>query len=216
MTDLSKLPLDTLDGLSDKDLLSALLTYTQPNEAEQLAARLLSHFGSLSAVLHGENRALTSCGASAHTCSLLAMLLPAYGRIMRSRFSSSFRFDSPEKIGEYFSYCFCGSKVETVYLLLLRADYTVIECRRMASGSVNSANLNVRSLVEAALFSEAKFVAIAHNHPSGLAQPSQADISTTLDLRNAFSTIGVTLLDHIIVAGNSRTSVLSSLHTYTE
>ncbi len=197
-------------ALTDQELLTALLSYTEPTGARELAAKLLDTFGGISDVLLASDRSLGACGVSRHASSLLRMLLPAYGRAMLSEIPADTRFDTVEKLGDYFSRRFCGISVETVYMMLLREDYTLIDCRRVARGSVNSANLNTRALVETALFCGASFVALAHNHPGGSTVPSQCDITTTVNLKSAFETVGIQLLDHLVVAGDRYVPILLS------
>ncbi len=189
-------------SLSDSELLADLFSHLMPAKPREYAVRLLSQYGSLSGVMHADPQELSEAGLSSHAVSMLRILLPAYGRCMRSFYPVGIRFSGIEEIGHFFTTCFCGMDVETVYLLLLRADMTYIDCRRFAVGSINSANLNIRTMVEAALFSGARHVVLAHNHPGGSTQPSESDLTTTSNLRNAFETIGVNFLDHIIVAGN--------------
>ncbi len=198
----------SLHELDDRQLLLALLSYTEPTRAEEVADALLSRYRDLATVLHAGERGILACGASHNTASCLTLLLPAYGRALRSAYGSDTKFDSTALLGEFFVTCFYGSTVEEVYLLLLREDHTAISCRRMALGSVNSANLNVRTLVEEALFSGAKYAVLSHNHPGGTPRPSGADIATTVSLKSGLAAVGIQLIEHLIVAGRSYAPVL--------
>ncbi len=207
---LSQPPINSASSLSDSALLTAFLSYAMPQDAEEVSARLWSRLGSLSAIMHAEPKELLNLGVSASAVAMFRNLLPMYGRFLRTDFPADTVFDDIETLGRYFACCFCGVNVETVYLLLLRQNKTIIDCRRVATGSVNSANLNVRSLAEAALFAGAKHVVIAHNHPGGSVTPSENDISTTLSLKNAFESIGIHFYDHLIVAGNRYIPIMLS------
>ncbi len=204
------------ERLSDRALLTALFEYLMPLDNGETAQRLHAAFDTLPALLSADNEELLSCGATPHAISFLRLLLPAYGRCLRAGYPADFHFDSKEDIGAYFTSCFAGAETEMVYLLLLREDKTVIDCRCMAVGSTNSANLNTRALLEAALFAEARYVAIAHNHPNGTPMPSEADKNTTNLLNEAFGTIGISLLDHVVVVGNTHTSISEGKNTDAE
>ena len=78
----------------------------------------------------------------------------------------------------------------------------------MHEGSVNSAAITPRKLVETAMEKKASMAVLAHNHPSGLPIPSPDDLITTNLIRNAFDTVGITLLAHILVAGDRYTNIL--------
>ena len=75
-------------------------------------------------------------------------------------------------------------------------------------GSLSEVNAYPRTVVEAALNYNAHSVILCHNHPGGSAQPSQADIDTTLILQELLSALGVTLLDHMVVAGDEAYSMM--------
>ena len=83
----------------------------------------------------------------------------------------------------------------------------VLGCKLVGEGSVNSANIPIRRVVEMALNSNATTVVLAHNHPSGVAVPSGDDVQTTRRLAMALDAVGIELLDHIIVAGPKAVSL---------
>ncbi len=208
---LSLPPQNDASSLSDRALLTEFLTYAlSREESEQIVERLWQYSDNLSVIIHTDPKELSLLGVPDRALSLFGLLLPIYGRFLRADFPPDTRFDDVETMGRYFACCFCGVHVETVYLLLLRRDKTVIDCRRVAVGSVNSANLNIRALVEAALFAGASHVVVAHNHPSGTVTPSEHDLTTTLSLKNAFTAVGIGFCEHIIVAGNHYIPILLS------
>ena len=97
-----------------------------------------------------------------------------------------------------------------VYLLLLDGVGKVINCRMVGHGSVNSANVPIRRLVQDALTANASGVVVAHNHPNGIALPSQEDISATVFLRDTLDALDILLVDHIIIADDDFVSMRES------
>ena len=97
-----------------------------------------------------------------------------------------------------------------MFLLCLDAKCKVLACKLVGEGSVNSANIPIRRVVEIALNTNATTVVLAHNHPSGLALPSHDDIQTTLRLAKAMEAVEITLADHIVVADNDFVSMAQS------
>ena len=95
-------------------------------------------------------------------------------------------------------------------LLCLDAKRMPLCCRIVSEGSVNTAEVSVRKVVEAALSVNATTVMLAHNHPSGLAVPSMEDIITTRRMATALDAVGILLEDHIVVAGKEYVSLRDS------
>lgn len=94
---------------------------------------------------------------------------------------------------------FFGSHKEMVYAITLDGKCKVIKCRKLVEGSVNSADISVRRIVEIALNDDAISVVLAHNHPKGVCTPSADDEETTLRIWNALHTVGIQLIDHIVL-----------------
>ena len=97
-----------------------------------------------------------------------------------------------------------------MYLLCLDAKGKVLCCQMVGEGSVNSAGVPIRRVVEIALAANATTVVLAHNHPSGLALPSYEDIATTKRLAVALNAVDITLADHIVVADGDHVSLVQS------
>ena len=95
-------------------------------------------------------------------------------------------------------------------MLCLDAKCKVICCKKVGEGSVNSANIPVRRVVEMALSANATTVVLAHNHPSGLAIPSADDIQTTHKVAKALETVEIILADHIVVSKDDFVSIVQS------
>ncbi|MBQ4565296.1 MAG: JAB domain-containing protein, partial [Oscillospiraceae bacterium] len=85
-----------------------------------------------------------------------------------------------------------------------------ISCRQMGNGSVNSADVPIRNIVREALALNATGIVLAHNHPSGLAVPSQEDIDVTRRIRDSLEIMELHLLDHIVIADDDFVSIKES------
>ena len=99
-----------------------------------------------------------------------------------------------------------------MFLLCLDAKCKVLCCKEVGEGSVNSAAIPIRRIVELALGANATTVILAHNHPSGLALPSGDDVQTTWRIARALNTVEITLADHIVVADDDFVSLVQSGH----
>lgn len=115
-------------------------------------------------------------------------------------------FDSPALVRQYLSLRLFNLESEVFMVLLLDAQNRLIEARELFRGTLSQTVVYPRKVVKAALLANASAVIFAHNHPSGVPEPSQADRLLTDALRNALTTIDIRVLDHIIVAGPKTTS----------
>ena len=118
--------------------------------------------------------------------------------------------NSTERTGHYLLELFAGLNREVLYQLCLDQKGKLLACKRLSEGSANSTEVNIRLLAENAILTSASAVILAHNHPSGIALPSQDDFNTTEYARAALRTVGVVLLDHIIVADGDFVSMADS------
>ena len=178
-----------------------------------LAHELLDRFGSLPQVLEATAEELEKVpGVGEHVSTLLTLITDISRYYMVSR---SARFDvllTNEQCGDYLLPYFVGRRDETVFMLCLDAKCKVLCCKEVGRGSVNSAGVPVRRVVETALGVNATTVILAHNHPSGLAIPSSEDIITTRRIAIALDAVGIVLADHIVVADDDFVSMVDSAY----
>lgn len=201
-----------LDGFDEINVLELLLFYAIPQkDTNPLAHRLLDHFGSLAQVMEApaeELEKVPGIGANAATLVTLTTALARY--YMVNRTAQNTVLTSTEACGDYLLPNFVGRRNETVFLLCLDAKCKVLGCKEVGEGSVNSASVPIRRIVEMALGMNATTVVLAHNHPSGLALPSGDDVQTTRRLAAALDGVDITLADHIIVADDDYVSLAQS------
>ena len=201
-----------LDNFSEVQVLEFLLFYCIPQgDTNPLAHRLLDQFGSLSQVLEAPISELKKVdGVGQHTATMIHMITSLSRYYMVNRGTNNIILDSTEKYGQYLLPHFYGRRNETVFLLCLDAKCKMLCCKEIGEGSVNSAGVPVRRVVEIALAANATTVVLAHNHPSGLALPSSDDVQTTRRVAAALDTVDIILADHIIVAEEDFVSLKQS------
>ena len=201
-----------LDNFDEVNVLELMLFYCIPrSDTNPLAHTLLDHFGSLAQVLDANVEELEKVPGVGHSVATYLHLMTEVGRyyqIKRSEPGEIMR--SIEQCGKYMLPYFFGREHETVFMLCLDAKCKVICCKKVGEGSVNSANIPVRRVVEMALGVNATTVVLAHNHPSGLAIPSADDVQTTLSIAKALETVEIILADHIVVSKDDFVSIVQS------
>lgn len=201
-----------LDNFSEIQVLEMLLFYAVPRQdTNPIAHALLERFGTLDQVLDAPVSELEKVKGVGHNAAILLSLSTALGRRYHvSRMKQTRILTSVEECGKYLVPYFFGRRNETVFILCLDAKCKVLGCVEVGEGSVNSAGVPIRRIVENALALNATTVILAHNHPSGLALPSQEDYAATDKVQAALATIGVELADHIIVADGDYVSMNDS------
>ena len=207
-----------LDHFSDIQVLELLLFYCVPRQdTNPMAHRLLDHFGSLSQVLEAPVEELTKIPGIGDNTATFLHLITEVGRYYQVNRSSQVTIlPSIEDCARYMLPYFFGRRVETVFLLCLDAKCKVLCCKEVGEGSVNSASISARKIVETALGANATTVVLGHNHPSGIAVPSGEDLQTTCRIAAALRCVDIYLADHIIVADDDYVSMVQSGYKFNE
>ena len=197
----------------DHQLLELLLCYAIPQgDVNGLAHALLDQFGSLAGVFDALPPSLTRVdGVGEHTAVLLKLIPKLAGRYSTIRSSPGDILASSRAARDYLlPYVQTGPRNEMVYLVCMDAKYKVLGCHKLGEGTVNAADITPRRVVELALAHNASAVLLAHNHVSGLALPSNADLLTTETLARVLREVGVELADHLIFTEDDMVSLKDS------
>ena len=201
-----------LEYFNDHQVLELLLFYCIPRQdTNPIAHALLDHFGSLAQILEAPPEDLQKIPGVGESAAAFLSLLNAFYRYYRIKNEADVRYlNSLKECGLYMKPFFQGRRNETVYLLCMDAKKKVLCCKEVGEGSVNSAAVPIRRIVEMALNANATTVILAHNHPSGYAVPSTEDILTTQKLAAALSAVDIVLADHFVIADNDCVSLRDS------
>lgn len=205
-----------LDHFDERYVLELMLFYCVPRkDTRELALRLLDHFGSIVQVLDAtpeELERVPGVGEGISTFIAFRRELERYYRIKMDE-NPIEPLVSPDDFERSLRAKFIGQRNEVVYVLCLDAKCKLLSCLFVGEGSVNSANVPIRRIVEICLNANATSVVLAHNHPGGLAFPSGDDIQTTNRLAQALCTVDIHLIDHLIFAdGDSISMALSGYY----
>ena len=198
-----------LTHFEDLHILELMLFHALPRrDTSPVAHALLKQFGSLAGVLDARTEDLMQvAGISENAALYLRMFPQVMQRYLHEQSAIGNILADTAQCGRYLLSCYFQEREEVVYLLCLDAKCKLLDCSLIHRGSVNSASVSVRKIVEQALRCNATSVVLSHNHVSGVALPSQADLSTTQQLKTALDAVGITLTDHIIVAGDDFVSL---------
>lgn len=200
-----------LDAFADHEALELLLYYAIPRkDTNGIAHELMNRYGTLEAVLSAPVEDLMRVEGIGEQAAVLLKLVPKVVQKARLSANKDTILNSTERAGSFLLERFRGEKNEVIYQLCLDKKGKLLSCRRLNEGGADSSELNLRRLVENALLASASAVILSHNHPSGIALPSTEDYVTTERVQEALRVVGVTLVDHIIVADDDFVSMADS------
>jgi DNA repair protein RadC len=194
-------------ALSDAELLAVLLrSGVRGKSAVELGRDLLQQFGSITRLLEeGPARAKLKGLGDAKRAQFAAAIELAR-RSTREELKAGSALTSPGAVRDYLRLAIGARPHEVFVCIWLDAQHRVIKFEEPFQGTLTQTSVYPREIVKSALACNAAAVIFAHNHPSGVAQPSQADELLTANLKDALALVEVRVLDHFIIAGNQAVS----------
>lgn len=207
-----------LDSFADHNVLEFLLFYSIPRkDTNELAHRLILHFGSLCGVFDASIERLMEVKGISYSTAVLIKLAVAVGRryeIMKHDVGTV--LDSTDIAADYIAPFFMGESEEIVYAICLDGKNKVIATEKISKGSITTSEVSVRSIVDCVVKHKAVKVILSHNHPASKARPSYEDIQTTKKIRNVLTELAVCLEDHIIIGNDGKTASMRELGILSE
>lgn len=194
-----------LDGFHDYEVLELLLNYVFPNrDTKPIAKDLLAKFKTLAGVFSADPQELQEIKwVGERTAVYLRMLNDTLGFVFEERArNEEIQFTKTAQLVEYFKATIGSKKNEVMRAVYLNSQNRRIHAENLSEGTVAEAVAFPRKIVEGALKHRAVSVIIAHNHPGGVAEPSDNDDKITEQIKNALQTVGISLQDHMIIAGD--------------
>jgi len=190
-------------ALSDAELLAIFLrTGVTGKSAVDLARDLLARFKSLTNMFAASESDFCSIhGMGPAKYVQMQAVLEMSRRALSEEMKSGNALNSPRAVREYLQLMLRSREQEVFLVLFLDAQHRVLASEELFHGTLTQTSVYPREVVKRALFYNAAAVILAHNHPSGVAEPSQSDRLLTDALKQALALVDVRVLDHIIVAG---------------
>ncbi len=139
-------------------------------------------------------------------------ILRLASKILEGRMKHGIDFTSPQDASKYLCCDIGDLEYEAFVCLYLDTRHQLISSERLFHGTIDGASVHPREVVKRALHFNAAAIIFGHNHPSGVAEPSQADVSITVRLRDALRLVDIRVLDHIVVSGTDHVSMAQRGH----
>jgi len=197
-------------ALSDAELLALLLRTGIPGKnVLQLGQELLDTFGGVAGLLHTtatDLQRIKGLGGAAKRAQLVAVLELAR-RALAGELKKNTLFDTPQAVRDYLQLQLGSRPHEVFAILFLDSQNRLIALEELFRGTLTQTSVYPREVVIRTLALNAASVVLAHNHPSGWAQPSRADEALTHNLKSALALVDVRVLDHFVVTSTQAVSM---------
>lgn len=200
------------DAIEDHHLLEMLLFYSIPvRDTRDQAVGLINRFGSLSGVFEAEFCDLLDAEGIGRSSAILIRLVGILmRRVNRSGIKSTALYKTSESIGEMFCRILKGVKGEALYIAAFGSNHRLLATSRLNQTRGEQVNVRIKEIVRFALNNDAAYIAVAHNHQSGILLPSMDDLEFTDQLKTYLEGIDVTLAEHIICGGDGYYPILKN------
>ncbi len=195
-------------ALSDAELLAIFLrTGVTGKSAVDLARELLNQFGDLTHLFAADEQTFCAVhGMGQAKFVQLQAVLEMSRRALQERLQNGDALNSPQAVRDYLQLLLAARQQEVFVVIFLDTQHRVVATEELFLGTLSQTSVYPREVVKRALAHNAAAVIFAHNHPSGIAEPSHADEVITSILKQALALVEVRVLDHILVAGGKTLS----------
>ncbi len=208
-----KLLANGVESLSDTELLAIFLrTGICGKSAVDLARDLITHFGSLNNIFNANQDSFCQLpGMGVAKYAQLQAILEMARRALHENLKQGDALNSPDQVKQFLRLSLSGKQQEVFVGIFLNTQHQILATEELFSGTLSQTSVYPREVIKRVLHHNAAAIIFAHNHPSGVATPSQADQMLTQSLKQALALIDVKVLDHFIVGHNTTVS-FAELH----
>ncbi len=200
------------DSFADHEILEMLLYYSKPRcDTNETAHLLLERFGRIDGVFEATPEELTQIdGIGQHSAVLMQLIRESARRYTKAVMQNRKRFVHIRDVAEFANACFVGATSEQLYLFLFNNGMEMIDSILLTTGAINSAEIPTRMMLEKAILKKAACAILAHNHPHGMAVPSDSDIQLTYHAAEVLGLINIPLLEHLVFAENRYACIMKT------
>lgn len=200
------------DSFADHEILEMLLYYSKPRgDTNETAHVLLERFGRIDGVFEATPDELMQIdGIGQHSAILMQLIRESARRYTKAVMQPRKRFMHIREVAEFANSCFVGSTTEQLYLFLFNNGMEMIDSVLLTTGTINSAEMPTRLMLEKAIHKRASCAVLAHNHPHGISVPSDSDIQLTYHAAEVLGMLDIPLLEHLVFAENRYACIMKS------
>ena len=199
-------------SFADHEVLEMLLYFSKPRgDTNETAHLLLERFGRIDGVFEATPEELMQIdGIGQSSAVLMQLIRESARRYTKAVMQNRKRFSHIREVAEYAHACFVGATTEQLYLFLFNNGMEMIDSILLTTGAINSAEIPSRMMIEKAILKKAACAVLAHNHPHGMAVPSESDIQLTYHAAEVLGLINIPLLEHLVFAENRYACIMKT------
>lgn len=188
------------DDFSDHEIIELMLFYAIPlKDTKTLAKEILDEFGQIRYLFEASvDEIVNRTGVTENVAILLNLVFSSYKVYLKSTQTMT-ELKNASTVNRFLKTFYAGARKERFYVLCLDSKKRLIKACLISEGSINETQVYIRNILEDVIKTNATKVILTHNHPSGNATPSTADIESTKQIIRALKIISVEVLDHIII-----------------
>jgi DNA repair protein RadC len=199
-----KLLRSNIGTFADYEILEMLLFYSIPRkDVKPLAKSLLNQYRNLGSILNLHDQELKDVKLTKSTIVLLRLLKEITNRINKEQLLDKPVINSWPLLINYIRANIGYNKTECLHIMYLNHKNILIADETEKHGTINSVSIYPREILKKAILHNASSIVIVHNHPSGITEPSKADIDLTLKIKEVLDPLNINLIDHLIISSNS-------------
>lgn len=191
-----------LVSMSEIEILEFILSYSEKKDVCSVAENLLEYYGSINNISKTDPKILLQDEMMCEHSAVLFKLIAIMSREYNMDKDNISKIDCVDIAMHFLKNFYIGVSGEKVAVIALEKDFTIKDYSFISSGTNADVKLSCRDISKFALNNDTEMIIMAHNHPLGQSEPSDADIFTTKQIIKALENIGVIVLDHIIVGQN--------------
>lgn len=198
-----------IDVFEEHEIVELILFYVIPRKnTNELAHKLLREFGTIPGIMEAPLSSLKIIeGIGENVACFIKLILTMVRVYMERKETGQNMKPTRENFTDKLSRKFVGRKEEMIAIMLLDAKCKILYEGIVSEGTFNRVELHIRRIIELIVLFDAAAIIMGHNHPSGIATPSQEDVSTTKKLEHLFVTMNIEFIDHIIVSDGDYVSL---------
>ncbi len=199
-----KLIRSNIGSLADYEILEILLFYSIPRkDVKPLAKSLLKKYHNIGTIVTIPTNELKENGITESTITLFRLIKEINSSINKEQLLDKPIINSWKILIDYIRSNIGYDKTECLHIMYLNHKNILIADETEKHGTINSVSIYPREILKKIILYNASSIVVVHNHPSGITEPSQADITLTKQLEKALEPLKISLIDHIIISSNS-------------
>lgn len=190
---------DGLETMSEIEILQLILSFSEKKNISETAAKLMERYGSISHISRLDPKTLIKDDLLNSRSAVLLKMIAVISRLYNIDKNNIRKIDSAENAVNFLKSYYIGIPEERITVIALESNFDIKGHCFISSGTSEDVRISCHDIAKFTLNNDSDMIIVAHNHPLGTAEPSDADLITTRFMIKTLENIGINLIDHIII-----------------